>query len=120
MDHESVNPVPPGADLRDIPYVPHRQPINPQFIQVPNKITGSIHDHLYQCVLPAQALRDGMPCNTGNELIAAPRSRHSGGVNAAAIDGHVGFILNDVDPYVMAAIISIRDGVAIDITDGIR
>jgi prepilin-type N-terminal cleavage/methylation domain-containing protein/prepilin-type processing-associated H-X9-DG protein len=123
MDHESVHPVPGGADLRDIPYVPNRNPVNPEFIQVPNKTTGSIHDHLYQCVKPKQAAAEGMPCNTatgGRALIAAPRSLHPGGVNAAAIDGHVGFILNEVDPYVMASIISIRDGLVVEITDGIR
>jgi prepilin-type processing-associated H-X9-DG protein len=45
---------------------------------------------------------------------------HPGGVNAAAVDGHAGFILNEVDPYVMASIISIRDGLTTAITDGIR
>lgn len=123
MDHESVNNVPGGGDLHDIPYKPNPQPANPQFIQVPNKTSGNVHDHLYECVAPPQAAQIGMPCNVatgGRALIAAPRSLHPGGVNAAALDGHVGFILDEVDPFVMASIISTRDGQPVQITDAIR
>jgi prepilin-type N-terminal cleavage/methylation domain-containing protein len=123
MDHESASPVPANTDLNDVPYVPHRQPANAQFIQVPNKESGNVHDHLYECVAPAQAALAGMPCNVatgGRALIAAPRSLHVGGVNAAALDGHVGYILNEVDPFVMACTISTRDAQPIEITGAIR
>ncbi len=123
MDHESINTVPGGVDLHDIPYSPHPRPANPQFIQVPNKTSGGVHDHLYECVAPLQAAQAGMPCNVatgGRALIAAPRSLHTGGVNAAAIDGHVGFIMDEVDPFVMACIVSIRDGQPVQISDAIR
>lgn len=122
MDHESATS--PGAmDLRRVPYIPHRMPANARFIQVPNKTSGDVHDHLYECLQPQLAAAVGMPCNVatgGRALIAAPRSLHPGGVNAMALDGHVGFILNDVDPFVMASIISIRDAQIVSITDAIR
>lgn len=123
MDHESVNNVPANVDLHDIPYSPHPQPANPQFIQVPNKSFGNVNDHLYECVAPAQAAISGMPCSVatgGRALIAAPRSLHFSGVNAVALDGHAGFILNEVDPFVMACTISIQDSQPVDVTGAIR
>ena len=45
---------------------------------------------------------------------AAPRSNHTGGVNVAFADGHVGFLLNNVDEYTMAYLVSINDGQVIN------
>jgi prepilin-type processing-associated H-X9-DG protein len=43
-------------------------------------------------------------------ISAAPRSNHGGGVNAAYLDGHVDYLPDDVDPFVMCNLIDIRDG----------
>ena len=57
-----------------------------------------------------------MPCNvwhrTGSHyfLSAAPRSNHSGGVNVAFVDGHIGFLPDTVDEFAMAYLISVNDG----------
>lgn len=82
--------------------------------QRPNN-PGPNLDMIYNCVAPASAQFDGTPCNTwaaggANEyLSSAPRSRHPNGVNAAYADGHVGFLLNQVDEETMAYLIAIDD-----------
>lgn len=77
----------------------------------------------------AEAQLQGMPCSLwtgmqvtnrlGNEnrvgfagyQSAAPRSLHPGGVNQAFLDGHIGFLPDDVDPIVMALSIGIHDDI---------
>jgi prepilin-type N-terminal cleavage/methylation domain-containing protein/prepilin-type processing-associated H-X9-DG protein len=79
--------------------------------QYPN---GPNPDVLYECPDPASAQFDRMPCNTEwtvpGYMSAAPRSQHPGGVNGAFLDGHVGFIPNDIDEYVMLWMTSANDG----------
>jgi prepilin-type processing-associated H-X9-DG protein len=55
---------------------------------------------------------EDLPCvqqNAGRSA-AAPRSNHTGGVNAAHIDGSVIFITNEIDLFLMARMVSITDG----------
>ena len=59
----------------------------------------------------------GMPCRNApfwpglaGYLSAAPRSLHPGGVNAAFVDGHVTFLVDEVDDFTMAYAVSIDDG----------
>ncbi len=59
----------------------------------------------------------GMPCrqapfNPGlaGYLSAAPRSLHPGGVNAAFVDGHVTFLVDQIDDFYMAYAVSVDDG----------
>lgn len=123
MDMEPMKPVGGAVDLRRVTYIPSANPRNPEFIQIPNKTHGDVHDHLYSCVRPREAAAIGMPCNLatgGRALIAAPRSLHPGGVNAVALDGHCGFIVNEVDPVMLARVVSIEDGLAVSIDDVIR
>jgi prepilin-type N-terminal cleavage/methylation domain-containing protein/prepilin-type processing-associated H-X9-DG protein len=88
--------------------------------QLPNTI-GPNADVLVRC--PEDALAESqleaMPCilwsgelGFGGYISAAPRSRHAGGVNAAFLDGHVDFILNEVDPFAMSLMVDIRDNEA--------
>jgi prepilin-type N-terminal cleavage/methylation domain-containing protein/prepilin-type processing-associated H-X9-DG protein len=123
LDMEPAMNVGNNVDLRTVTYVPSSNPRNPEFIQVPNKTAGDVHDHLYVCVRPVDAARIGMPCSRatgGRALIAAPRSRHPGGVNAVALDGHCGFIVNEVDPVLLARVVSIEDGQVVSVDDVIR
>ena len=58
---------------------------------------------------------EGMPCRppiTGSNpwWSAAARSKHPGGVYVAYLDGHVGFIPDEIDVVLMAYLISINDG----------
>ena len=91
--------------------------------QLPNNIRGFNVDMIYDCWDEQGSQLDNMPCatyemGTSNQyLSAAPRSRHMGGVTAAAMDGHVQFLANEIDPELMAYMISINDGHRIDITD---
>ena len=57
-------------------------------------------------------VNDGMPCmgETSTRSAAAPRSLHSGGVNAAHADASVTFINDNIDRYLMARLVSINDG----------
>jgi prepilin-type processing-associated H-X9-DG protein len=80
--------------------------------QLPNNL-GPNADMLQICPDPATAQFEGMPCLNFNNhfyLSAAPRSRHPGGVNTVYVDGHVGFLPDNIDEYVMAYLISIADG----------
>lgn len=48
--------------------------------------------------------------NARGYMTAAPRSQHPGGVNGAYIDGHVQFLPDDIDEFVMAYSVSVNDG----------
>jgi prepilin-type N-terminal cleavage/methylation domain-containing protein/prepilin-type processing-associated H-X9-DG protein len=77
--------------------------------QYPNSINADV---LYDCPEPAEAQFDHMPCNTQwfGYISAAPRSLHVGGVNAAFLDGHVGYLPNDIDEYAMLYMVDTTDG----------
>ncbi|MFO0787950.1 MAG: DUF1559 domain-containing protein [Pirellulales bacterium] len=85
--------------------------------QTPNTV-GPNEDVLLGCsedlLVDAQLQR--MPCikwdwplGLAGYISAAPRSAHPGGVNVAYLDGHVDFIRDDIDPFVLANLIDIRD-----------
>ncbi len=123
MDMEHVEPVSSSADLRTINYVPSPDPVHPEFVQTPNKTSGSVHDHLYRCISPWQARLIGMPCSVasgGRALIAAPRSRHPGGVHCVALDGHCGFMVNEVDAIMMARMVAVDDRQSVDVAEVIQ
>jgi prepilin-type processing-associated H-X9-DG protein len=86
--------------------------------QLPNTL-GPNRDILRRCDVRtlAEAQVEGMPCERakwplglGGYISAAPRSMHVGGVNMAMLDGHVGFLTNDVDPIALAYMVDVRDG----------
>lgn len=82
--------------------------------QPPNN-QGPNLDMLYDCPDAADAQLRRMPCNTfgGGSLAylsAAPRSLHTGGVNAIYADNHVGFVSDNIDHRVYAYLICINDG----------
>ena len=87
--------------------------------QPPNNRGPNI-DMLYACPDPAGAQLENMPCDvwaagtSRDYLSAAPRSRHPGGVNVVFVDGHVGLLPNSMDEFVMAYLIYVRDGQALD------
>jgi prepilin-type N-terminal cleavage/methylation domain-containing protein/prepilin-type processing-associated H-X9-DG protein len=95
--------------------------------QPPNN-EGPNVDMLYACPDPAGAQLDGMPCGVWSEsesggwhyLSAAPRSRHVGGVNVVFVDGHVGFILNEVDEIAMAYMISVNDSKVVTVSQHVK
>lgn len=85
--------------------------------QTPNTV-GPNEDVLLGC--PQDLLVDSqlqrMPCihwswalGITGYISAAPRSMHPGGVDIAFLDGHVDFLRDEVDPFVMANLIDIRD-----------
>ncbi|QDT71657.1 DUF1559 family PulG-like putative transporter [Lacipirellula limnantheis] len=51
-----------------------------------------------------------LPPGTHGYMTAAPRSQHPGGVNGAYLDGHVQFLPDDIDEFVMAYSVSVNDG----------
>lgn len=81
---------------------------------------GPNSDMLYICPDPAEAQLAGMPCleydtELGTKyLSSAPRSHHRGGVNVAFLDGHAGFLPNNVDELAMACMVSSNDRQPID------
>jgi prepilin-type N-terminal cleavage/methylation domain-containing protein/prepilin-type processing-associated H-X9-DG protein len=93
-------------------------PISMGLTQRPNTL-GPAMDTISLCpeALQVEAQLQGMPCvkwiwPTGllGYYSAAPRSLHPGGVNIAFLDGHVGFLADEVDEVAMAYMISINDG----------
>ncbi|QDS97671.1 DUF1559 domain-containing protein [Adhaeretor mobilis] len=62
------------------------------------------------------ANEQGLPCTYSRVpglhgyMSAAPRSLHPGGVNATFLDGHVTFLVDDIDEVAMAYMISAIDG----------
>jgi prepilin-type processing-associated H-X9-DG protein len=86
--------------------------------QRPNSL-GPNADVLQLCESEQQAASaaEGMPCTRWGRVLglrgylsAAPRSLHPGGVNAAYLDGHVVFLQDEVDEFVMAYMVSVNDG----------
>jgi prepilin-type processing-associated H-X9-DG protein len=88
--------------------------------QMPNS-SGRVVDTLHLCQpgkeQERQSLFEKMPCGKWIGIIgaygyysASPRSLHSGGVNVAYVDGHVDFLVDEVDEFIMAYQISINDG----------
>ena len=86
--------------------------------QMPNTL-GPIHDTLHLCKKDQRLQSDleGMPCGKWSWPVgvsgfysASPRSLHPGGVVVAHVDGHVDFLFDDIDEYLMAYLVSIRDG----------
>ncbi|MDX1946859.1 MAG: DUF1559 domain-containing protein [Pirellulaceae bacterium] len=86
--------------------------------QPPNN-QGPNFDMIYNCASPADAQLRRMPCSTWGPggsfayLSAAPRSHHPGGVNVAYVDGHVALVPDHIDETMMAYLISIEDGQAV-------
>lgn len=102
-------------DAGCFPFVPYGGPYGAGSIadqtQRPNTL-GPNQDVLRECPEPADAQLAGMPCwsTSAGFLSAAPRSQHPAGVNAAALDGSVRLLTEDIDAYLMAYLISINDG----------
>jgi len=121
-------PPPWGSDKCPSDRYYRPSPCNHDKTQMPNS-SGLVVDTLHFCangsVLQNQADLEGMPCVPWNGNIgvkrgyysASPRSLHPGGVNVAYLDGHTGFLGDDVDAYSMAYRISINDGHADDHDD---
>lgn len=89
--------------------------------QTPNLVRGPNKDTLHQCIAGSEHQRtsdlESMPCTTwngkfgyGGYYSASPRSLHPGGVNVAYLDGHTGFIVDDVDEIAFAYLVSVNDG----------
>jgi prepilin-type processing-associated H-X9-DG protein len=85
--------------------------------QTPNTI-GPNEDVLLNCPsdMLVEAQLERMPCITwawslglAGYISAAPRSNHIGGVNCAYLDAHVDFLRDEIDPFVFANLVDIRD-----------
>jgi len=89
----------------------------------PPNCKGPNMDMLYACPDQAAAQMEGMPClvytvgDYREYLSAAPRSHHPGGVQVSFVDGHVGFLPNEVDEYAMAYMCSPEDGHTVNVTE---
>jgi len=113
-------------DMHHVPWLPNTTytpwKLSLGWTQTPNH-TKRIMDMLYSCPDMAGAQMDGMPCGVWapsgiwHFLSAAPRSRHPRGVNAFFLDGHGGFLPNDIDEYVMAYLVSANDAQVVDVGD---
>ena len=94
--------------------------------QPPNN-QGPNVDMLYDCPDLAGAQLEGMPCGKWSEeynewhyLSAAPRSNHKGGVNVVFVDGHIGFLPNQVDEIAMAYMVSANDSKVVALSNHVK
>jgi prepilin-type N-terminal cleavage/methylation domain-containing protein/prepilin-type processing-associated H-X9-DG protein len=95
--------------------------------QPPNN-QGPNVDMLYACPDMAGAQLEGMPCgvwspseyNQWHYLSAAPRSNHVGGVNVVFVDGHTGFVPNQVDEIAMAYMVSANDSKVVAVSQHVK
>ncbi|MCC7085372.1 MAG: DUF1559 domain-containing protein [Pirellulales bacterium] len=96
---------------RNTPYTPIAYPgVDPL---PPNVGQGWTNfDYIRECPEANVAAIEGMPCTvqSSSRSAAAPRSMHTGGVNAAHGDGSVTFINNDIEIFLLARLVSINDG----------
>ncbi len=108
-----------GTSFEDQRSVRHYVP-DPAFydwVHLPNTLKTS--DLLYSCPRPVQAHVQGLPCSRGSGrsrlfVTGAPRSHHQGGVNMTSLDGHVGFLSDDVDPVLFVQIVAVNDAAVIE------
>ena len=86
--------------------------------QMPNSL-GPTKDTLHYCIGEQQLMSDweGMPCRRwlwpvglGGFYSASPRSLHPGGVLVAFLDGHVEFLVDEIEEFTFAYLVSINDG----------
>jgi prepilin-type N-terminal cleavage/methylation domain-containing protein len=94
-------------------YVPDPS-YDPMDVALPN--SRILQDQLVACNQPAYANQQKMPCQVITFASASPRSLHTGGVNAVALDGHAGFLSDGIDSFVFAYLISTNDGQPSDVT----
>lgn len=88
-------------------YVPNPRSLG--LTQYPNSPNPDV---LYECPDTVGEQFDGMTCENRwhGYVSSAPRSLHHGGVNATFLDGHVGFLNDDVDEYAMLYMVDPVDG----------
>jgi prepilin-type N-terminal cleavage/methylation domain-containing protein len=99
-------------------YVP-----DPNYIdqaQMPNNKSLSIRDQVFKCKRPGYAAQQGMPCKNMQFLSASARSLHPGGLNAVALDVHVGFISDAIDSYTFAYLIASNDKSPSDVSEYLK
>ncbi len=121
--HHKLQPGESGNKLEAVErYVP-----DPTFeyAQLPNNVYGTgshIGDTLFFCQPAIMLNQYKAPCTNlnSNYNSAAPRSNHAGGVNSVALDGHTGFLSNNVDSFVFAYLVSANDGQPSDVTEYLR
>lgn len=101
-----------GQDTEEATHLSVDYTPNPASLGLTQSPNGLQPDVLYECPNPAAAQLEGMPCNEAyyGYISAAPRSTHPGGVNAAFLDGHVEFLVNNIDELAMHYMISVADG----------
>lgn len=104
----------PTTAKRNTPYSPYVYPSPPTPGLPPNTTLGWLNeDWIKECPDAAAAGIEGMPCKdpeqTSSRQGAAPRSLHTGGINAAHVDGSGIWISNDIEQHLMARMVSIND-----------
>jgi hypothetical protein len=99
------------GDKRNKPYTPIAYP-GVDSMPPNTPASWSNQDYIRVCDDPTGALFDQMPCHvqSATRAAASPRSRHTGGVNSAHVDGSGIWIADDIDMYLMARLVSINDG----------
>lgn len=101
----------PSPHRNNMTYIPFQYP--GVDCLTPNSEPDGNSDRLRECTVVDKPLArlEKMPCDQDNNTwtAAAPRSNHTGGVNAAHCDGSVTFLTDDIDEFLMARKVSAND-----------
>jgi prepilin-type N-terminal cleavage/methylation domain-containing protein len=106
--HQDVN----NSSKRNEPYSPFIYGGTNPGLPPNTSPTWGNTDYIRECPDSNNAGIEMMPCHIQSSVrsSAAPRSMHTGGVNATHVDGSVIWISNDIDQFLMARLVSINDG----------
>lgn len=109
---ENRGPYVANPDSREEAQLPNNQGINSDTTkQCDEQVAQLSAESKMPCSMHRSAY-DANGIGVEGYMSAAPRSLHSGGVNAFFLDGRVAFLLNEIDELAMAYMISINDGLA--------
>ena len=119
VDHDFSTGTATPEDQRGVArYVP-----DPRFLSwahTPN--SQEVADWIYVCPDPTGTAAARMPCRRASSsewwwATGAARSNHRGGVNTVSLDGHVGFLTDQIDAVINVQMVSVNDGVPLNISD---
>jgi prepilin-type N-terminal cleavage/methylation domain-containing protein/prepilin-type processing-associated H-X9-DG protein len=97
---------------RNAPYSPFLYTANDPGLPPNTTATWANRDYIRECPSTGNPDVENMSCikETDTRQAASSKSRHPGGVNVSHVDGSVEFIVDEIDQYLMARMVSINDG----------
>ncbi len=117
--HHKLQPGQPYQTMK--PYTRFVPDPNWTDVAIPNSQSERAADSVFRCRPLIMKFEYRAPCSPITALlVGAPRSNHPGGVNAVALDGHAGFISDNVELFTFSYLVSTNDGAPSDVTEYLK